>query len=369
MTVPFEETLAYYRYALPETRIAQEPLERGASRLLVLERQTGRRSHHMFSELPELLPEGALLVANNSRVLPVRVRGVRPTGGRVECLLLGVVPLVEQQAVEADGLFSAETDVLLKPGKAMHVGDTLRLPTPEAIDGLDVTVLAKGDFGRHRVRLAWGGGRHGLAAFLERCGQLPLPPYIRRESQASDAETYQTVYSRKDKSGSAAAPTAGLHFTDAMRDTLARCGFGWAEVTLHVGYGTFSPVRCEDIREHVMHREFIECPESTANAVVKARSEGRPVIAVGTTACRTLEGIAQICGNVQPYAGWTDIFIRPGYVFRAIDGLITNFHLPESTLLMLVCALAGHDPVLAAYQDAVEREYRFFSYGDAMLIR
>ncbi|HIU17771.1 MAG TPA: tRNA preQ1(34) S-adenosylmethionine ribosyltransferase-isomerase QueA [Candidatus Avidesulfovibrio excrementigallinarum] len=369
MTVPFEETLAYYRYNLPESRIAQEPLERGASRLLVLERRTGRRSHHMFRELPDLLPEGALLVANNSRVLPVRVRGVRPTGGRMECLLLGVVPLVEQQAVGTDDRFTAETDVLLKPGKAVHVGDTLRLPTPDAVNGLDLVVLAKGDFGRHRVRLTWSGGRHGLTAFLEHCGQLPLPPYIRRESRSSDAETYQTVYSRKDKSGSAAAPTAGLHFTDAMRETLARRGFGWAEVTLHVGYGTFSPVRCEDIREHVMHREFIECSQATAEAVSKARAEGRPVIAVGTTACRTLEGIAQCCGSIQPYAGWTDIFIRPGYAFKAIDGLVTNFHLPESTLLMLVCALAGHDPVLAAYKEAVELEYRFFSYGDAMLIR
>ncbi len=368
MSIPAEDTLAYYRYELPEELIAQEPLARGESRLLVLDKRTGAREHRFFRELPDLLPAGALLVANNSRVLPVRIPGARPTGGKSECLLLSPAPLLEQAAVETGGRFRARADVLLKPSRAVHEGDLLFFPA-EREDALRVSVIAKGPYGRHEVWLEWSGGRTGLTDLLQRFGRLPLPPYIRRESRPSDADTYQTVYARADKAGSAAAPTAGLHFTDAMRSGLKKRGFGWAEVTLHVGYGTFSPVRCQDIREHVMHSEFIECPEETASAIRAAKAEGRPVIAVGTTACRTLEGIAQLRGSVEPFTGWTNIFIRPGFSFRAIDGMITNFHLPESTLLMLICALAGHDAVLAAYNDAVKERYRFFSYGDAMLIR
>ncbi len=369
MTIPVEETLACYRYDLPESLIAQFPVERGNERLLVLDRHTGARQHLQFSNLPELLPEGALLVANNSKVLPVRIPGTRPSGGKSECLLLSPVPLLEQNAtLERDG-FSVEADVLLKPGRAAHLGDTLHFPSVNAADALQLLVLAKGEFGRHTVRLFWHGKRHDLTAFLERNGKIPLPPYIRRESGDDDAESYQTIYARGDKAGSAAAPTAGLHFTGDMRNTLASRGFLWAEVTLHVGYGTFSPVRCNNVRDHVMHSEYIECPEETAALIRAAKAEGRPVIAIGTTACRTLEGIAALCGEVKPFAGWTNIFIRPGYAFQAIDGLVTNFHLPESTLLMLVCALAGRDETLAAYNDAVTRQYRFFSYGDAMLIR
>lgn len=370
VSIPAEDTLAYYHYDLPEERIAQTPVPRGESRLLVLERGSGARSHHMFHELPDLLPEGALLVANNSRVLPVRVPGRRPSGGSMECFVLAPVPLLEQAAeVGEDGTCRAETDVLLRPGKNMRTGATVRFPYAEAEDGLDVTITAKGEYGRHTVRLAWQGGRGGLSAFLQAHGKLPLPPYIRRPPTAADSEMYQTIYARADKAGSAAAPTAGLHFTPAMRQALARRGFGWAEVTLHVGYGTFSPVRVEDIRQHHMHREYIECPPATARAITAARAMGKPIIAVGTTACRTLEGIAAERGGIEPFSGWTDIFIRPGFSFRVVDGLITNFHLPESTLLMLVSALAGHDAVLDAYHDAVERRYRFFSYGDAMLIR
>ena len=370
MSIPFEDTLAYYQYDLPEELIAQLPVPRGTSRLLVLEKESGTYTHHMFCELPELLPDGALLIANNSRVLPVRVPGRRPTGGAMECLVLEPVPLIEESAADdGSGVCTAQTDVLLRPGKSMRTGSTFRLPEADCEDGLDVTVLCKGEYGRHTVRLVWQGGRHGLSAFLGKYGRLPLPPYIRRAPIAEDSETYQTVYARSDKAGSAAAPTAGLHFTSEMRNALAARGFGWAEVTLHVGYGTFSPVRVNDIREHVMHGEYIECPEETARAVTEARREGRPVIAVGTTACRTLEGIAALKGKVEPFSGWTNIFIRPGFDFRAVDGLITNFHLPESTLLMLVSALAGHDSVLAAYREAVNMRYRFFSYGDAMFIR
>ena len=187
--------------------------------------------------------------------------------------------------------------------------------------------------------------------------------------ETEDFSRYQTIYSREEKTGSVAAPTAGLHFTDELRETLRRRGFQWAEVTLYVGYGTFSPVRCEDIRNHQMHREYVELPEETANAIAEAKARHRPVIAVGTTSVRTLEGVAQVCGRAQPFAGWTDIFLYPGRPFRVVDGIITNFHLPESSLLMLVSAFAGRKRILEAYQEAVKEGYRFFSYGDAMLIR
>lgn len=247
-----------------------------------------------------------------------------------------------------------------------------------------VVVLEKGDFGRCRARLVWSAGdpekaagaeeaAEALRRHFETLGHLPLPPYIRRPDTPEDAGRYQTVYARADKAGSVAAPTAGLHFTGDMRQRLRERGFEWAEVTLHVGYGTFSPVRCADVRDHVMHAEYAEVPAETALAVNRARAEGRPVLAVGTTAARTLEGAAAAQnaedGALAPCSGWVNSFIRPGYAFRVIDGLITNFHLPESTLLMLVSALTGRERMLTLYAEAVERGYRFFSYGDAMLIR
>lgn len=354
-------SLAAFRYHLPEELIAQEPGERGASRLLTLHRGTGAVGHRRFAELPELLPKGALLVANNSRVLPVRLVGQTPTGGKAECFILTPVPLLQQAAQTCSEGCTAEAHVLLKPGKTMKPGRELTFGEGD----LAVTVLRKGEFGHHDVQLRWQGS---LAEVLSRHGHMPLPPYIRRPDTRADADRYQTVYARPDKAGSAAAPTAGLHFTPEMRTRLAEKGFDWAELTLHVGYGTFSPVRHEDIDAHVMHAEYVECPDTTALAVNRARAEGRPVIAVGTTACRTLEGIAAARGGVEAFSGWTDIFIRPGYSFRVVDGLVTNFHLPESTLLMLVCALAGYEPTMHAYAEAVADRYRFFSYGDAMLI-
>ena len=353
--------LSSYRYDLPPERIAQHPGERGASRLLVLERETGERTHTHFSHLLDYLPKNALLVANNSRVVPARMLGQRPSGGKMEFLLLTPMPLLERR-VEGDGRHCAEADGLIKPAKNARIGDVL-----EFGDDLRVEVLAKGDFGRHRVRLHW---TDDLRAIFEARGHLPLPPYIRREDTGDDRGSYQTVYAREDKAGSVAAPTAGLHFTPELRARMAADGVEWAEVTLHVGYGTFSPVRCEDIREHVMHAEFVEVPQATADAVARAKAEGRPVIAVGTTSARTLEGVAGAHGGVlEAHQGWINCFIWPGYAFRAIDGLITNFHLPESTLLMLVSALTGRERMLETYNEAVRREYRFFSYGDAMLIR
>ncbi|MDE6734925.1 MAG: tRNA preQ1(34) S-adenosylmethionine ribosyltransferase-isomerase QueA [Desulfovibrio sp.] len=364
---PADFLLESYRFALPEAQIAQFPSEvRGASRLMVLGRGGGAPEHAMFGELASWLPEGALLVANNSRVLPARLAGLREaTGGRVEFLLLTPLPLLLAQPGAGedatDGPRSAVAEGLVRSGGRLREGERLALA-----GGITATLLEKGPFGRHRVRLEWQGG---LAGAFIRAGEMPLPPYIRRPAAPEDAERYQTVYARPDKTGSAAAPTAGLHFTPGLRAELAARGFLWREVTLYVGYGTFSPVRCQDIREHQIHSEYMEIPEETARAVREARAEGRPVVAVGTTSARALEGVAAQCGEVRPFAGWTDIFLYPGRPFRVIDGLVTNFHLPESSLLMLVSAFAGRTRVLAAYAEAVARSYRFFSYGDAMLIR
>lgn len=358
-------SLDSYDYDLPEERIAQYPPERrGSSRLLVLDKNGPDRVDALFADLPAYLPEGAVLVANNSKVAPARLLGARPNGGKAELLLLTPPPLVERAARSEGGDgFSAPAEALLKPGRSIHPGDRLGF-------GPDIEVLveAKHDFGRHDVRLFWRGS---LTARLEETGRLPLPPYIRREQGPDDRTRYQTLYARPDKAGSVAAPTAGLHFTDALRARLADLGFPWLEVTLHVGYGTFSPVREQDIREHPMHREFVELPAETARAVNEARRQGRPVIAVGTTSARTLEGVALASGGLpdEGWQGWTDIFIYPGFRFQVLDGLITNFHLPKSSLLMLVSALAGRETVLDAYAHAVRKKYRFFSYGDAMLIR
>lgn len=360
--------LKSYDFELPPEQIAQFPPEkRGASRLLVLPRAGDLDLRHArFSDLPGLLPENALIVANNSRVLQARLLGSRATGGKVEFLLLTPLPLVLAQAAPetragAGGAFSAEAEGLVRAGGSVREGETFDFGA-----GIRVTVLQSGPFGRRRVRLRWQGD---LAKAFAATGHIPLPPYIKRADGAEDLSRYQTVYARDDKTGSVAAPTAGLHFTPELRRELALAGFEWAEVTLYVGYGTFSPVRGEDIRTHRMHREYVEIPEATAEAVARARAEKRPVVAVGTTSVRALEGVAELCGRVQPYTGWTDIFLYPGRGFRVADAVLTNFHLPESSLLMLISAFAGRKRVLAAYAEAVARGYRFFSYGDAMLIR
>lgn len=378
--------LASYAFALPEDRIAQYPAaERSASRLLCLDKNSGAIEHARFADIGRRLPERSLLVVNNSRVIPARVFGQRSGSGRMEMLLLTPLPLLsplpckqEPHSCSAPGCMHAEAEALLRPAKKIRPGDTILFDADFSLQ-----LLEKREFGRCRVRLAWRGD---LLAIFTRLGEMPLPPYIKRHSPGNaahapcaerryDAERYQTVYARGDKAGSVAAPTAGLHFTPALREELARFGHEWAEVTLYVGYGTFSPVRCGDIREHAMHAEYVDVPEATAEAVNKAKAEGRPVIAVGTTSARTLEGAFAALhpegatgGSLRAFAGWTDVFLYPGRRFRVIDGLVTNFHLPESSLLMLVSALAGRTRVMAAYSEALAQEYRFFSYGDAMLI-
>lgn len=357
--------LASYDYELPEERIAQYPPEvRGTSRLFVLDRTSGRNMHTDFAHLPDFLPHNALLVVNNSRVVPARLFGQKPSGGKCELLVLTPPPLLKASAVHEGEWSHARCGCLLRPGRSIRVGDRLTFG-----EGIAAEVLVKKEFGQHDVELFWKGD---LVERMTEIGRLPLPPYIKREQENDDLARYQTLYASPDKSGSVAAPTAGLHFTDDMRSRLKGMGVEWAEVTLHVGYGTFSPVREEDIRQHPMHSEYVEIAPETAAAIHRAKTEGRPVIAVGTTSCRTMEGCAQQNGGEIPeggWHGWTNIFIYPGYSFNVVDHLITNFHLPQSSLIMLVAALCGRERILNAYGEAVKEQYRFFSYGDAMFIR
>jgi S-adenosylmethionine:tRNA ribosyltransferase-isomerase len=358
--------LSSYRFDLPEEQIAQFPPEvRGDSRLMVMSRKgTEPLIHTEFKHLAQYLPKNALLIANNSRVLQARLLGMRSTGGKVEFLLLTPLPLVVREAKPVrgkEGWFAAEASGLVRAGGRVAEGENVLFGAT-----ISVTVLETGPFGQRRVLLQWKGD---LAEAFAATGHIPLPPYIRRPDDDEDQSRYQTIFARTEKTGSVAAPTAGLHFTEPMRQALQEQGFMMEEITLYVGYGTFSPVRSEDIRRHRIHREYVEVNERVAEAVNRAKVERRPVIAVGTTSLRALEGVHELCGTVQPFTGWTDIFLYPGRPCRVVDGLITNFHLPESSLLMLVSAFTERKRMLAAYKEAVEKKYRFFSYGDAMLIR
>lgn len=352
-----------YDFALPQEQIAQAPASRRDScRLMYLsvrQGHAGAPAHHVFGELPGLLPSRSLLVANNVRVLPARLCGRRATGGAVEFLLLTPLPLVE--AREAGGGWrEALVEGLVRPAARMRPGFSHAF-APD----LRLEVREKGAFGQARVLLSWQGE---LEAIFAREGHLPLPPYIRRPADAKDALSYQTVYAAADRVGAAAAPTAGLHFTPRLIEDLKKAGHEWAELTLYVGYGTFSPVREEDVTRHRMHEEYLEIPDKTAERVRQAKAEGRAVIAVGTTSVRALEGAFARLGTIAPYRGSTDIFLYPGKRAAVVDGLVTNFHLPRSTLMMLVSVFTGRRELLAAYRQAVEAGYRFFSYGDAMLI-
>ena len=334
-----------FYFDLPEELIAQTPLERrDASRLLVLNKKTGELEHRHFYDLPEYLYEGDCLVMNDSRVLPARLLGCRSSGGSVELVLLR-------------DLGEGKWECLSRPGRKTKPGTELSFGDGE----LTATVLAVTEGGNRIVQFHYEGI---FLEVLERLGKMPLPPYIKAE--LNDAERYQTVYSREV--GSAAAPTAGLHFTQELLQKLADKGVRLCYVTLHVGLGTFRPVKEEEIEDHPMHAEFCMIPEETARIVNETKKNGGRVIAVGTTSCRTLESFASADGALSPSSGWTDIFIYPGYRFKCIDALITNFHLPESTLIMLVSALAGRETILHAYETAVKERYRFFSFGDAMLI-
>ncbi|SHH49299.1 S-adenosylmethionine:tRNA ribosyltransferase-isomerase [Sporobacter termitidis DSM 10068] len=334
-----------FHYELPPELIAQTPLQRrDASRLMQLNKITGAIAHRHFYELPTLLREGDCLVLNDSRVLPARLFGRRLTGGAVEVVLL---------RDRGDGVW----ECLTRPGRKTKTGTQLFFGD----DTLSAVVEDEIEGGNRLIRFHYDGI---FLEALERLGKMPLPPYIHEE--LGDAERYQTVYSRV--TGSAAAPTAGLHFTKALLREIENSGVIVKYVTLHVGLGTFRPVKAENIEDHEMHAEYCEIPEETAAAVSSAKTEGRRVVSVGTTSCRTLESRALEDGAVKSFSGFTNAFIYPGYRFKCVDALITNFHLPESTLLMLVSALAGRENILHAYEEAVRERYRFFSFGDAMLI-
>lgn len=335
-----------YYFELPQELIAQDPLEdRSSSRLLVLDKHTGAVSHRVFRDIGEFLRPGDCLVLNNTKVIPARLLGVRAdTGAHVEVLLL------KRQEGNV-------WETLVKPGKKCRPG--AKLSFGEGLLGAEVLEVT--EEGNRLIRFAYEGI---FEEVLDRLGEMPLPPYITHKLQ--DKNRYQTVYAREE--GSAAAPTAGLHFTQELLAQLEEKEIRIAFVTLHVGLGTFRPVKEENVLDHHMHSEYYQVPEETATLINRTRTEGGRVICVGTTSCRTLESAADEKGVVQAGSGDTDIFIYPGYRFRVLDALITNFHLPESTLVMLVSALAGRENVLNAYAEAVREQYRFFSFGDAMLV-
>ena len=332
-------------YDLPEELIAQTPLEhRDTSRLLVLNKDTGAVKHQHFFDIIDYLHPGDCLVMNDSRVLPARLLGHRPTGGAVEVLLLR-------------DLGDKKWECLCKPGRKMQVGHEVIFGDGE----LTATVVEVQETGNRVVEFHYEGI---FLEVLERLGKMPLPPYIKAELQ--DQERYQTVYSREV--GSAAAPTAGLHFTNELLEKIRDKGVKTAFVTLHVGLGTFRPVKAEDISEHHMHSELCTISAQTAAVLNETKKKGGRIVCVGTTSCRTLESLVNEDGSFEAKSKWTEIFIYPGYQFKAMQALITNFHLPESTLVMLVSAFAGRENVLSAYEEAVREKYRFFSFGDAMYI-
>ncbi len=332
-------------YDLPEELIAQTPLQqRDSSRLLVLGRESGEIKHRHFYDILEYLKPGDCLVMNNSRVLPARLLGHRPTGGAVEVLLLR-------------DLGDKRWECLVKPGRKMQLGHEVIFGNGE-LRGKVAEVL---DTGNRIVEFSYEGI---FLEVLESLGKMPLPPYIKEE--LADQERYQTVYSKAV--GSAAAPTAGLHFTTELLEKIREKGVATAFVTLHVGLGTFRPVKAEDISEHHMHSELCMLSQETADILNATRKTGGRIICVGTTSCRTLESLVNEDGSFEAKSKWTEIFIYPGYRFKAMDGLITNFHLPESTLLMLVSAFSSREKIMAAYKEAVKERYRFFSFGDAMVI-
>ncbi len=344
-----------YDYELPPELIAQHPASsRERSRLLVLERSAGSTLHSRFDKIVEYLRPGDLLVVNDTRVVPARMIGRKNTGGKIELLVLD--PYKSPELGETEGYCC-----LTKASKPVRPGQTV-----EFSEGICAAILSAPVEGKVQVRFSNGSP---LVDLLERIGRTPLPPYIEREEgepSRGDMRCYQTEYAKHP--GAVAAPTAGLHFTKSLLRDLETSGIEIAPLTLHVGYGTFSPIRCADFREHRMHSEYIEIGEKTANAVNRAKRERRRVVAVGTTVVRTLEWVFEKQGEVVPFCGLCDHFIYPGYRFGVVDCLLTNFHIPKSSLVLLVSAFAGRNRILSAYREAVRERYRFFSYGDAMLI-
>ena len=356
-----------FDFDLPEELVAQHPpAERGGSRLIVFDRANKHSHHTTFDRLPSFLTPGDLLVVNDTRVFPARLLGYRvPSGGAVECLLIrrlevGALGVGSSEAQEGS---AEEWEALMHPGQKLKPGAQVRFERDGAC--LVGEVLGRHFYGRRSIRLEAPGGER-VAALIERIGHVPLPPYIKRDDDASDRDRYQTVYAQT--SGSIAAPTAGLHFTQSLLDELDARGIERTTITLHVGYGTFKPVRVENVEEHEVDPERYSVSVDAAEALTRARRDGRRIIAVGTTTTRALESLRAEAEVVRAGEGETRLFIRPGHRFELVSGLVTNFHLPKSSLLILAAAFAGREEILAVYREAVQRRYRFYSYGDAMLI-
>ena len=343
-----------FEFDLPAGQIAQAPAERGTSKLLVLSRDSREIEHTNVARLADLLREGDLLVVNDTKVFPARLLGTRvPSGGAAECLLLSK-------------LNDDRWDALVHPGQKLRPGARMMFSGAAGEGPLHAEVLAQHFHGRRTIRL-WSEHGASIDALVDAIGHVPLPPYIKRDDERNDRERYQTVYARER--GSIAAPTAGLHFTPEILGALDRGGVERTAITLHVGYGTFQPVRVEQVETHMVDTEFFSISEASADTINRAKAERRRVVAVGTTTTRALEAAGRAGrGVITPQSGWTNLFIYPGFTFRMVDALMTNFHLPQSSLLMLVSALGGRDAVLSAYREAVAHGYRFYSYGDAMLI-
>jgi S-adenosylmethionine:tRNA ribosyltransferase-isomerase len=362
MTEPTQSGLRVsdFDFHLPEELIAQQPpAQRGASRMLILNRTTGAVEDSTFANLPSLLNPGDLLVLNDSRVIPARLyarrvnrRGKQEATGQIEVLLTHP---------DAAGNWNA----LVKPGRKVRPGDRLEFPDASGEVLLEAEVISSGEFGERTIRFAPAEDFYGI---LDQIGHMPLPPYIKRDDATTDRDRYQTVFAAQR--GSVAAPTAGLHFTPEILNVIAERGVEIAKVTLHVGLGTFAPLRVENVADIQLHTEHYTLPTATAEALNRARSEGRRIVAVGTTTVRTLEHCAQTQSShrLEPHTGQTNIFISPGHKFSLVDAMLTNFHLPQSSLLMLVSAFAGREQVLTAYNHAVQQQYRFFSYGDCMFL-
>jgi S-adenosylmethionine:tRNA ribosyltransferase-isomerase len=355
-------SLQSYNYHLPEKNIAQHPVDqRDASRLLVLHHPVGWIEHRSFADIINLVAENDMLVINDTRVFPARLTGIKQTGGKIEVFLLGF-PKENDDSSSSSVWSTATATALLKASKRPHPNSIITIG-----ETLTCRVLELLEDGKAHIQLRYKRGED-LAGILAEYGQVPLPPYIERNNgtTSEDRERYQTVYA--DRPGAVAAPTAGLHFTDTLLQALSAKGICIGRITLHVGYGTFAPVRTEHIQEHSIHQEYVIIPPETAWQINATRKNGGKIWAIGTTTVRTIEFAADHSGQVQPIEDWCSLYIVPGYRFKVIDNLITNFHLPCSSLMFLVSALCGRETLLACYREAIEKEYRFYSYGDAMAI-
>ena len=351
-----------YNYSLPEEQIALYPsAQRDSSRLFVFDRSSHSFTHSNFSDIFSFFPSPVLFVVNNAKVLPARFLAKRVTGANIEILLLSPLPLLTIQSHKDH--FSCTAIVLLKGAKRCVIGEELFTQS-----GLRIVLLEKMSYGKYRVQLIWG-IHTSLKEICEQYGKIPLPPYIKREDDHIDKERYQSIFANNEHCGSIASATASLHCSDSFIEAMYQHGSNIAYVTLYVGYGTFAPIRVSDIREHTMHEEYITIDQENAQIIQDAKQQGIPIIAIGTTALRVLESVVNVYGHITNCSMMTDLYITPGYNFRCVDALLTNFHLPQSSLLVLISAFASRTGILEAYNEAIKEGYRFFSYGDAMLIK